>query len=288
MDVALDTLSPRPGCERFRRPQNFSERNAMLKAEDIAVNASSDNAADLEFGLDVMECLAESPSPKTLLQIANHLNRPVFELSRIIRALENRRYIFKTGKSAGYTVTAKAHNLGIIAPYIQKLLDYAPTITRTLCDIVYQSCNLSIPSNDHMVVIAQTHSSADFGINVPIGFRYDMNSSAAGLVFLSFDQHSDNVEQIKKSKVASGQSENAEALQIVGQGFAKAKGILDDVQDLSCPILYDSQVVAALTVPYLPSVASAGVDRCLDTMLEASSLLSAAFRPSILRPVSSH
>ena len=260
----------------------------MLKAEDLVAALPSDIATDLELGLDVIEYLAKQQLPKTPIQIAENVNLSVFELSHLLRALEKRDYIFKTGKTGGYTVTAKVHTIGLVAPYVQQLLANAPAIMSALSEDVLQSCNLSIPFNANMVVIAQSHSPANFNINVPIGFQHDAALSAAGLVFAAFDRYVEGPGRIGESTLRSEISASNDVGQIVGQGFAQAEGILDGVPDLSCPIFYGSKVVATLTVPYLKSESSMGLERCLDTLLKASSTLSSVFCSGAFRAVSSH
>jgi len=247
----------------------------LVNNREIQSTVCNDLTIQMGICLNVLECVGNHGSPQSINQIAERLSLPIFDIKDIIQILERRRYIVRSGKTRGYTLTAKAHAVGIVAPYAQHLLKNAPTIMRVLSDDIYQSCNLSVPFNYHPLVIAQTPSPGLFNLNIPVGFRYDAHSSAAGLVFRKFGDHFTSSERFKRSKSAEDIRQKAESCPIIARGCATAESFLEGVTDLSCPILlYGDHVIAALTVPYLAAESSMGVEKCVDALLDAASALS--------------
>jgi len=208
-------------------------------------------------------------------------------VSRSVTVLEQRGFIARTGNRAIYRTTPKLSQLPSIAPVDQRLLSLALPIMRSLCDGISQSCNLAVPSEPDMLVIAQQESSGPFGINVPLGFRYDIPGSAPGLAFAAFTKNSDPM-RWPNGLAGDGEPDQWSAMKKAVQrtavsGFSQVENsFLPDATDLSCPIFEKGEFVAVLTVPYIQTKGSANLTWCLAALQQAAEELNETLRRDAL------
>jgi len=208
----------------------------------------------LSLGLDILECLAADASAKSVPEIAGQLHVSPLQTLQAVKALENLGYVADGEEPGTYAVTSRLYELGVNAPFIQRLIDRARPIMQALSDEVRQSCNLAIPFGRHLTVVLQTQSPSAFSINVPEGFRYESPASAPAIACFA----------LTRSPV-------------------QAKNVLDGVLDLSCPIFDEGTVTAVLTVPYIRTVESPSVEACTQALQQAAITLSGGQTASISR-----
>jgi len=208
----------------------------------------------LSVGLDILEYLAATASPKGVPEIAGQIQVSPPQIMQAIEALENLGYVADGEEPGTYVVTSRLYELGVNAPFIQCLIDRARPILQALSDDIRQSCNLAIPFGRHLTVVLQTQSPGAFSINVPEGFRYDSPASAPAIACFG----------LTRSPV-------------------QAKNVLDGVLDLSCPIYDEGTVTAVVTIPYIRTVESPSVEACTHALQEAAVTLSGGQTASISR-----
>ena len=242
----------------------------------LSVRTPRGNDRGLAIGLDIVEYLIGSDSPRTLADISAHLNIPAATLYRSIRIMETRGYVARA-IGGGYTPTSKLHEMFICAPANQRLLASAQSLMQSLCETVSQSCNLAIPSGGSMIVIAQNASPGPFGISIPVGFRYDVLESAPGLVHLTFSRNNNRFrwnERMTNLKDDKWASLNAAVQQVTEQGYSQYENpCMQSVTDLSCPVFDGSHLLAVLTIPYIRTVDSLALPATLAALLRTADQL---------------
>lgn len=220
----------------------------MLKpifAEQADRDETGTPADALALGLDILECLAASQTPKTVSEIAREMKVERLRLSCAVNTLEKLGYLASTGDAGAYVATPRLYELGIHAPFIQALIDRANPVMQGLSDEILQSCNLAMPFGRHLCVVLQTESPGALSINVPEGFRYENPASAPAAACY------------------------AQTLTPV-----QAHGVLEGVIDLSCPIFDGGSVTAVLTIPYIKTIESVPLERCMQALQRAAMALS--------------
>lgn len=264
--------------------QDHISRAATIPISKKPAWAARSNA--ISVGLEILEYIAASEGPPTRLDIAKALNLSGSMVYRFLITLENRGYIVRAGEHAALTPTAKLLDLQPTGFSHQRLLTHARRIMQSLSNEVRQSCNLAIPCLHDMRVVAQEDAPGPFGIRVPVGHRYDVPSSAPGVVFAAFMRHSDP-EQWPQSPepedaIQPWSSLKAEVQKAEKTGFARCQNlILPDVTDLSCPVIEHGQFVAALTVPYIKTQDGPPLAWCLAAVQRATEHLSQSLHSDI-------
>ena len=204
---------------------------------------STDDA--LTLGLDILEYVGAAPAPMGVSEIARQVKAPRIQVFRAIKALEKLGYIAGGAGRGAYVATSRLYELGIKAPFIQRLVDRARPVMQALSDEALQSCNLSVPFGRHLSVILQTPSPGAFCINVPTGYRYLDPASAPAAACLAMTRDP-----------------------------VQAESVLEGVTDLSCPIFDGDNVAAVLTIPYVRTIESRPMDLCLRGLQQAAAALS--------------
>ncbi|WP_303829717.1 IclR family transcriptional regulator [Asticcacaulis taihuensis] len=213
-------------------------------------------APALEKGLDVLELLATAKSPMTLSQISARLDRSVSELFRMVQVLEARGYVGMSASGEGFELTNKLFSLGISRGPSQNLLASALPLMQTLSDQTRQACHLAIASDDRMVVIARIEAPGDVGFSVRVGYQRPLAHSTSGLLIYAFQKP--KIREQWRALLKPGLSPEewatfeAQAEKALAQGhFSAPSSYIDGITDISCPVINDVGVVAALTMPWI-------------------------------------
>ena len=213
-------------------------------------------APALEKGLDVLELLATAKSPMTLSQISARLDRSVSELFRMVQVLEIRCYVGMSASGEGFELTNKLFSLGISRGPSQNLLASALPLMQTLSDQTRQACHLAIASDDRMVVIARIEAPGDVGFSVRVGYQRPLAHSTSGLLIYAFQKP--KIREQWRALLKPGLSPDewatfeAQADKALAQGhFSAPSSYIDGITDISCPVINDVGVIAALTMPWI-------------------------------------
>jgi DNA-binding IclR family transcriptional regulator len=218
--------------------------------------ASKYRAPALEKGLDVLELLACAKSPMTLSQISTRLDRSVSELFRMVQVLESRGYVGLAPSGEGFELTNKLFSLGISRGPSQNLLASALPMMQALSEQTRQACHIAIASDDRMVVIARIEAPGDLGFSVRVGYQRPLAHSTSGLVLYAFQKP--KIREQWRTMLRPGLTPEewttfeSQAEQAQGQGhFAAPSSYIDGITDISCPVINDVGVIAALTMPWI-------------------------------------
>jgi DNA-binding IclR family transcriptional regulator len=238
-------------------------------------------APALEKGLDVLELLASAKAPLTLSQISTRLDRSVSELFRMVQVLEARGYVGPSPRGDGFELTNKLFSLGISRGPNQNLLLSALPLMQELSEQTRQACHLVIASDDRMVVIARVEAPGDIGFSVRVGYQRPLCKSTSGLILYAFQKP-----RVRESwrnhmrptlSAEEWQAFDAQADLAVSQGYIAVKsGYAEGIIDISCPIHNDVSVIAALTMPFIRSTESAGVEETTAHLRATAATLSRA------------
>ncbi|MFT3998163.1 MAG: IclR family transcriptional regulator [Asticcacaulis sp.] len=249
-----------------------------MRSSDDA-KAMKYRAPALEKGLDVLELLAANKRPMTLSQISHRLDRSVSELFRMVQVLENRGYVAQSQKGDGLELTNKLFSLGMSRGPSQNLLASALPLMQALSEQVRQSVHLAIASDDHMVVIARIEAPGDLGFSVRVGYQRQLVQSTSGIVLYAF-QPPKLREQMKAQLRGTATAQEWQLFETVSeraaqQGYVQAKSdFVDGVLDVSCPVMNDTTVIAAMTIPWLKTHGCLSLEDTVAKLKAAAAALS--------------
>jgi DNA-binding IclR family transcriptional regulator len=151
---------------------------ARSDAERYAVPA-------LEKGLDVLEVLSGSHSGMTLKDIAAALGRTSPEIFRVLRCLLARGYLLRDD-SQRLRVSTKLFELGCRHSSTQALVRHAQPHMERLAADTGVSCQLLIPVQDYLLVIAEAEAPVTLRFSQRVGAQIDLFESVGGLVALAY------------------------------------------------------------------------------------------------------
>lgn len=230
--------------------------NSEFPADSPVEDERKYRAPALEKGLDILELMARSGSPLTITQISSALGRSVSELFRIVQALEYKRYIELSGTGDGYVLTNRLFALSWAQMSTKSLYDVSLPVMRRLAKSSTQSCHLVVASGDQMVTVARIEAPGILGFSVRIGYRRPIIDAASGVALFAF-QPRDIREGWLEGLAAHAPAERVDAFlvraeQARADGYASAQNdFVQGVIDLSAPVMENSRVVAALSIPFV-------------------------------------
>lgn len=215
----------------------------------------------LEKGLDILELLSAESEGLTQSQIAQRLNRSPDELFRVVVSLERRGYIHRLRPEDTYHLTSRLFVMANKHPPTQRLMDAALPVMRKLSRETIQSCHLSLPTPEGMLVVCQVDAPVSLGFAVRRGTLLDVKTSSTGMVYRAFAED-------------AGRHQTEHRLQQIRQdGFLKKDSVaVGGVTDVCAPVLDHREVATAvLCVPYVTFLTeSVSVDRVLNAVLQAA------------------
>ena len=227
-------------------------------------------APALDKGLDIIELLALSAEGLTQAQIANHLQKSVNEIYRMLNTLKERGYVEFEEKSDQYKLSFKLLNLAAAFDPTKSLLDKANPIMKEITAITSQSIHLSIYTAGKLLVIAQCDSGSPFNYHVPVGSTFDLLETSSGRVLLTFQSDQERKRRLDRRKLFMKIEKNSKLpinqLKEIEKKFSKqtvhkikkdgceiVKSLqIVGITNISYPIIdHTCYALAAITIPYL-------------------------------------
>ncbi|PPR54826.1 MAG: Pectin degradation repressor protein KdgR [Alphaproteobacteria bacterium MarineAlpha5_Bin6] len=227
-------------------------------------------APALDKGLDIIELLALSAEGLTQAQIANHLQKSVNEIYRMLNTLKERGYVEFEEKSDQYKLSFKLLNLAATFDPTKSLLEKANPIMKEIAAMTNQSIHLSIYTAGKLLVIAQCDSGSPFNYHVPVGSTFDLLETSSGRVLLTFQSDQERKRRLdrrklfmkieKTSKLPLNQLKEIEKKfskqtvhRIKKDGCEIVKSLqIVGITNISYPIIdHTCYALAAITIPYL-------------------------------------
>ena len=228
------------------------------------------SAPALDKGLDILELLAVSSTGLTQAEIADHLNKSVNEIYRMLNTLKVRNYVEFNSLTDSYKLSYKLLNLSASFNPTKTLLQKANPIMREISALIGQSIHLSIYTAGKLLVIAQNDSGSKFNYHVTIGSTFDLLETSSGRVILTYQSDQERERRLlrrktflnieKKTNLSSKTIKELEKKyskqsihRIKKDGCEIVKSLqIAGIINISFPIFdYSGYAIAALTSPFL-------------------------------------
>ena len=254
------------------------ERKTRLVRPVTAPRPAQYAAPALEKGLDVLELLTGVPDGLTQSQIAEHLNRSLQEVYRMVVSLERRGYICRSPPGDAFRLTMKLYDMAVAYPPIAMLTAAAVPIMQRLSLNAQQAMLLSVIDGTSIRAIANVDSPAPLGFRVRLGTASPVARTASGRVLLAFQSppmRAWTFEAMAEGGIALAElkrlKKRVEAVARSGYEFVSGE-TFDGITDVSFPILdRKGEALAALTMPFLKSVADkVSIERAAAFQFEAA------------------
>ena len=241
------------------------------------------NVPALEKGLEILELLARSPSPLNLTAISEALGRSTGEIYRILQYLDHSSFIVRDSDSDTYSLSMKMFHLSHDNPPVRSLTAAAVPIMEELAATTGQSCHLGVLDRVNVTIVATITSHLPIIYTVRLGAQFPVWETSSGILLCSFQTGPaeralfTNLAQVIDKDAMTGL--RAKMAQVQAAGFEERPSIrIPGIMNMSFPVRDRLEnVVAALTVPYLPQRTSfTTIDEVRRLALLASEKLSAS------------
>jgi DNA-binding IclR family transcriptional regulator len=140
----------------------------------------------LDKGLDVLETLASSPSPRTLSELARSMKRTPSELFRLLNRFEQRGYIHRDPVSGGHSLSLKLFELAHTHSPVEHLIRVSDPPMRQLAAAVNESVHLSVVAHRALMVLADVGSPWRIRFVHEVGARFSLVRTNSGRLLLAY------------------------------------------------------------------------------------------------------
>ncbi len=213
-----------------------------------------------EKALDILEFMASSVEDVTQTEISIGLGRSIHEIYRVIQFLEARGYLVRT-KPDRFRLSLKLFELAHRHPPVNRLIDCALPVMRTLVGLTDQSCHLVVLRDAKVLVVLQVDSPLPMRYSVALGSHFPALETSSGAVLIAALPAGERENLIDKI-IASGDAPEkrteiiARLKKIDRLGFEMRPSLaVEGCTNISLPVRdHLGATVAALTVPYLPQI----------------------------------
>jgi DNA-binding IclR family transcriptional regulator len=241
-------------------------------------------APALEKGLDVLELLARRKTPLSMSQISTALDRSLSELFRMVQILQYRGYVEPSKDGEGLVLTDKLFTLGMTRAPTRSLLEIALPIMRRLSAEIGQSCHLTIPSGDQVVVVARVEAPGELGFSVRKGNRRPFVLTTSGVALYAFaTQQTQAVLRAYLQDTVDPDVWSAfesDVVQAQAQGYVRSQSrIVKQIVNFSAPVFAGRAVAAALTSPYVETPLAIPVEDTVARLVAAAKEIAAELPP---------
>jgi DNA-binding IclR family transcriptional regulator len=147
--------------------------------------ASRYSAPALEKGLEIVEFLCDATTPKSQAEIAQGLGRSPNEIYRVLVVLESRGYLVRNTDSGKYGLSLKLFTLAHSHSFIEELRQAAKLPMLELAEKIGQSCHLSVPYDDSLLVISQVNPPHAVSLSISQGTLFPLFTTVSGRILLA-------------------------------------------------------------------------------------------------------
>lgn len=234
----------------------------------------------------ILETVANSPRPMPAAEVARALQLPLPTVSRLMRALAQRRYLNVEERTNAYSLGARPLAWGYAARPAKLMTELAPEMER-LRDATGETVSLHIRSDDLRVCVGEVQSRQSVRRVVPVGLAVPLHFGATGLVLLAFA----SAEFIAAYVEKLGLEEEATATlmqqleETVERGWAMAiDSWITGLAGLAAPVWEGGRVAGSLVASgpsqrFTQAVMEGHVDNILAASKRASARLSGRLLP---------
>jgi DNA-binding IclR family transcriptional regulator len=220
-------------------------------------------APALDKGLDILELLAVCPRGLTRSEIVKEMGKSPSEIYRMLERLVARSYVSRSLEGDRYALTMKLFHLAASYPPLHRLVMNAQPLMDEFAKTSKQSVHLVVEDMAQAHVVAHASSPAVWEFRLRVGAVLDLLHTGSGLTLLAF-MEGECAAQLLAAPPYGLKNIPAEIARdfadICKKGYhARASKQLVGVTDISVPIhSANGEVVAVLTCPFLPHIASPG------------------------------
>jgi DNA-binding IclR family transcriptional regulator len=259
----------------------MTKEDLQFDAEEPSRKVYSVPAA--EKVIDILEFMSGRAGSLTATEISAAMGRSVHEIYRVLLVLESRGYLYKRSGSDGYRLSLKLFELAHKLPSMRRLSDSALDVMQGLSPATLQSCHLSVMSGHELLIVLQVDSPLPMRYSVMLGAKFDFSETSAGTVIFAYSPHAaqqkalDWLREQGRSE-ADMQAVTDRATRILEIGYEMRESLaVAGVINIAAPVFdHVGNVVAALTVPYVPQrAATVSQEKVRTLALQAAATISA-------------
>ncbi len=149
-------------------------------------DAPNYRAPALEKGLHILEGLAHSPQPLSLVELAALQGKSRNEIFRMVNCLETLGYVMRDDDSGKYSLSLKLHHLSQMQPLVGRIRKTAAVPLQQLAETLNESCHICILEGVQLAVLSQAHpSSRRICLRFDESEAFDPVDSCSGALLLS-------------------------------------------------------------------------------------------------------
>lgn len=135
--------------------------------------------------LDIFEVFAQQKKPLSLTELVRQLDIPVSSCHDVVRALEERGYLYETRPRGGYYPTLRLFELAQVINANEPVADRAEPMMRELSDTLSASVSLSKARDMELTYLLVSNPSTPLRFSVSVGDRArNMYATSAGKALL--------------------------------------------------------------------------------------------------------
>jgi DNA-binding IclR family transcriptional regulator len=211
-----------------------------------------------EKALDILEFMAAQQQDVTQTEISNGLGRSIHEIYRIIQLLERRGFLIRSNADR-YRLSLRLFELAHMHPPVNRLIDSALPVMRSLVGNIDQSCHLAVMRGLEVLIVLQVDSPMPMRYSMALGSHLPLLETSSGAVLLAALPPGERDALITQMIDAGDGDARREAIEarlrnIAELGYEMCPSlVIESCTNISLPIRdHTGASVAALTVPYVP------------------------------------
>lgn len=239
--------------------------NKYLAEQSNGVDNPADLVPAVEKAVHILELLESTDNGLNLTDISDALNISKSTSFRILNTLKYFGYVEQEFERGVYTL---GHRLLSLANAVKDKLNLAKValpFMEQLTKITGETTKLGVLRNGEAIVIARVKSSREMSITTDVGRRFPIHAGGASkMLFAHLPEEeieriiSKGLKRYTSTTITDPEKLRSELKTILRQGFAEDNGeCIEGIKAIACPIFdYHGRVVAALSIPYLPTRAN--------------------------------
>jgi DNA-binding IclR family transcriptional regulator len=180
----------------------------------------------VENALDVLEALSEIDDDVRISQLSEKLAMNKTSVFRLLATFENRGYVEREERSGKYRLGLSAYEIGQKFLSRMGLLRHARPVVERLARGCNEAVYVAVRRRQEVLFLDMVDTTQKVKIVSLVGNRYPLETTAAGLVLLAFQQQPDRSAAVKSVATAN------QCALVHSRGFALDNGALGD--GISC------------------------------------------------------
>lgn len=253
---------------------------------DVSGEKREYQAPALDKGLEIVELLADRAEPLGMVEIAAALGRSRSEIYRMLMVLERRGYLHRLPDDR-FELSNRLFALAMSAPPLRNLHDSALPHMHRLAERLFQSCQLTVRSENEIVVVARVESPDLLGFALRVGYRRPALLSTSGRLFyasLPDDRKAAYLDRIRSAATRKSDVDQflQDAALVAELGYHQGPSVfVDAITDLGAAIIDGGSegAAAGLIIPFVSGrLARSTLEEARTVLLETTKAISNQLR----------